>query len=920
MDRPDAEDLHFESSNEAETSDFTEQDKEVVDHHAQCDGCGQAIYEVHYKCPVCPNWDYCSTCVLDAGRTHPMHQFSAHDGPISPPSWMLPSENASQVKRLYIDPNRIDFAQLLRRMVKLGLQQGQQFLGQYAPLNTESNEIRLLALMPGTRDAIISCKQVKISLGDDVAYEALSYTWGDTRTTEFITFEDRPFPITSNLYFALQQLRPSETPRYVWIDALCIDQINDEEKSHQVRLMGDIYKHASRVIVWLGQGYEDSDLALDFLNASGGTSNQEADVLERSSDVQFIDYNKKEKGLRNIITQGLVSTCSTVDGESEGVLHERGEVSWWLAGNSVHRQSGQQMFIDPDTIQLPTGGGCLQCELKGNICWWNGEGQCVRCLMNGGKAAGFCSLYESQKLQSEPDEPLESKMEIQNFLTALVDLDNKGCTAKGEEKLNGKGYPRETKRAWLALLKLAGRLWWRRVWVMQEVAMNKVEPLIMCGQKTTTWSKICHFALVTNSDFEAALPGSALTHFCFCTLTYITMREDIQRNSTLNLGRLLRTTLTLECSDARDKVFALLSLAHPIDRLGCKPDYSLPLTTVYTNTMLHLILTSRKLDMLSFQTASDPNIFPSWVSDWSLGSKRPCPIWGDGLYDAAGGRLVEILRSATPNVLAIRGHAVSRVAYLSEPIRIDDTWKSPSPTGLLATLATLEDLVFRALRDHCQSNITPNGLTRDLGKWWRFLALDPDPRNSDAFWRTLVCDSHRLTMTAQSRAPAHWAELFELLRYGTDPDESNANPQAPRRRLSQVLKSVQIQAPRLRTTIQSEVPAGFQPALQAGERRAEYTRPLIAQMQQSMMDRRFFITEAGHMGLTSGEARHGDIMVILLGGDMAYILRSKEEDRNKIGRLEFIGEAYAHGLMRGELFREFSDEETKRKCIVFELQ
>lgn len=61
--------------------------------------------------------------------------------------------------------------------------------------------------------------------------------------------------MSHNLHDFLRYCALSDDPRlrgYIWIDALVINQNNISERSHQVNIMGDIYKAASRVIVWLG--------------------------------------------------------------------------------------------------------------------------------------------------------------------------------------------------------------------------------------------------------------------------------------------------------------------------------------------------------------------------------------------------------------------------------------------------------------------------------------------------------------------------------------------------------------------------------------------------------------------------------------------------------------------------------------------
>lgn len=71
---------------------------------------------------------------------------------------------------------------------------------------------------------------------------------------------------------ALKFLRRSEVDRYLWIDALCIDQSSLQERSDQVAKMGMIYREAATVVVWLGDSWTDSNLAMEFLQQLGTDS------------------------------------------------------------------------------------------------------------------------------------------------------------------------------------------------------------------------------------------------------------------------------------------------------------------------------------------------------------------------------------------------------------------------------------------------------------------------------------------------------------------------------------------------------------------------------------------------------------------------------------------------------------------------
>jgi hypothetical protein len=83
-------------------------------------------------------------------------------------------------------------------------------------------------------------------------YMALSYTWGEPPSTEIVNLNGEPFPVRKNLWDFLSQARSNYLEENLWIDALCIDQSVNEERTHQVSIMGKIYSSASCVIVWLG--------------------------------------------------------------------------------------------------------------------------------------------------------------------------------------------------------------------------------------------------------------------------------------------------------------------------------------------------------------------------------------------------------------------------------------------------------------------------------------------------------------------------------------------------------------------------------------------------------------------------------------------------------------------------------------------
>ena len=73
------------------------------------------------------------------------------------------------------------------------------------------------------------------------------------------------FAIAPVLQPALRALRRTETDRTLWIDAICINQDDMAERNAQVAMMADIYDRAMNVCVWLGEGDESSQRALNFI-------------------------------------------------------------------------------------------------------------------------------------------------------------------------------------------------------------------------------------------------------------------------------------------------------------------------------------------------------------------------------------------------------------------------------------------------------------------------------------------------------------------------------------------------------------------------------------------------------------------------------------------------------------------------------
>ena len=161
----------------------------------------------------------------------------------------------------------------------------------YKALDSERSHIRLVTIHP--KDQVsqqIKCDLETCSLDEQLDYEALSYVWGDQGSETEILLNGQVFRVRKNLAFALEDLRLADRPRRLWIDAICVNQGDHEERSSQVLLMRQIYRYASRVVVWLGICTPENLSALNFLRSVDEMMSDEDEMPSQSDVAKVRNY------------------------------------------------------------------------------------------------------------------------------------------------------------------------------------------------------------------------------------------------------------------------------------------------------------------------------------------------------------------------------------------------------------------------------------------------------------------------------------------------------------------------------------------------------------------------------------------------------------------------------------------------------
>lgn len=137
------------------------------------------------------------------------------------------------------------------------------------PIPSSSQCIRVLDIpkRPLGADACLTGILRVVDLRNSPKFTALSYVWGKG-SDEAISCNGCDIKITRSCHQALVSLREKCGDLTLWVDAVCINQDDDNEKAHQIPMMGEIYTWAEAVYIWLGDGSQATDKAMKYIRAA----------------------------------------------------------------------------------------------------------------------------------------------------------------------------------------------------------------------------------------------------------------------------------------------------------------------------------------------------------------------------------------------------------------------------------------------------------------------------------------------------------------------------------------------------------------------------------------------------------------------------------------------------------------------------
>jgi hypothetical protein len=181
---------------------------------------------------------------------------------------------------------------------------------QHEPLVDPQTHIRLLRITEGSLGQRVSCTLTTWPLEMAPSYTAISYTWGHPSNTSTILIDGKQKIVRRNCEYILHQAWAFNADSLFWVDDICIDQSLTEEKNHQVSMMGDLYKKATRILACVGEHGDDSDFLISILESRKPFFTQLSEGIYTHEDESTLEWTGNVPSLRKAprFFDGLVRT------------------------------------------------------------------------------------------------------------------------------------------------------------------------------------------------------------------------------------------------------------------------------------------------------------------------------------------------------------------------------------------------------------------------------------------------------------------------------------------------------------------------------------------------------------------------------------------------------------------------------------
>ncbi|KAF5873533.1 putative heterokaryon incompatibility protein [Botrytis fragariae] len=427
--------------------------------------------------------------------------------------------------------------------------------------------------------------------------------------------------------------------------------------------------------------------------------------------------------------------------------------------------------------------------------------------------------------------------------------------------------PRSDSKTWHALWRFLSHPWFTRLWIIQEVMLSN-DPWIMCGDELLMWDEFskavnhlstCGIFQWLQLKFANVEDSSELGDISQTVLGLTRQREHYRSASDgTHIFENLVSTRGGQCFDPRDKIYGLLGVCSDADKFHIRySDFTE--NQLYHDVAINSL--TKDIQILTpsivFKSIDHESLdLPSWVPDW----RKHRQTHELGTYNASGSfkfksnNVYVKINNESRNELRIRG------------VPFD---------SLIRTSATIThpDLTY----------LNPHNGNKSLLELWTFVSKSKHYPSSHtvfhAFWQTLVgskTDSGRLP------CPDSFAEIISLLLDASTGQSPSLSGQTYSPRQQKPLGKGRLELDNLAHRVLGQT---FQEVREA--------------MKYVLKNRRWGITRKGYFGLFPRYAEERDIVYVMDGCNVPYLLREVDGEN----RFRLVGECYVFGIMDGEAVR-----------------
>lgn len=437
---------------------------------------------------------------------------------------------------------------------------------------------------------------------------------------------------------------------------------------------------------------------------------------------------------------------------------------------------------------------------------------------------------------------------------------------------------------WATLDKLFQLRWFSRIWTLQEVVLSKADPTIVNGPDVFPWSRLAAACSWLRQQ------GYVRRGHVLESIFNVDIIGLLRRSSAKwPLEALISATQTkYQSSDQRDKVYSLLGLAADYEGISTVPrdllpDYGISVKQAYLQVSRHLIQKTGSLALLTRTRGTDGSRtrrrrqyefcdFPSWLPDWSDFS--------------VGG--MELRRS------------FSWIHYsnTSQPARLSYPEAYNASAGLSVQLHDCDDIEVLQIDAFRVDRIAKTYCMNEEGAVNSEFVRHFASKMLRACWIAV-----HLLVTEDAKS---WAEKLVRVSSADQPATRGRDPGQSLKDGMSYLLGLVLGEKDLRDVLPPSTVDQLMSASDNGEPDMYAT-----EASHFCFNRSFFVTSAGRMGVGPSDTRLGDIVAVLPGSGVPFVIRSREE----AGGWLIVGESYVDGLMGGEAIQSWKQGRLQKEIL-----